>query len=90
MQNASTHTRANAENAADPDDAYLANLRERAFNLNPTQPGRPTLLADTGTSGLPLIRRTGEPQVFSIQYLRRKASANFGAHLHAAVWLQYG
>ncbi|MEI6608068.1 MAG: hypothetical protein WCP35_22420, partial [Verrucomicrobiota bacterium] len=32
----------------------------------------------TGTSGLPLIRRTGQPPVFSIQYVRRKASANSG------------
>ena len=65
-----------AADLADPDHDNLVNLLERAFNLNPTQPGHPILIADTGTIGLPLIRRTGEPPVFSIQYLRRKASAD--------------
>ena len=53
-------------------------MLERAFNLNPNQPALPVLIASTGTTGLPLIRRTGQPPVFSLQYLRRKASANSG------------
>ena len=53
-------------------------MLERAFNLNPNQPALSILTASTGTTGLPLIRRTGQPPVFSIQYLRRKASANSG------------
>ena len=38
----SPHTRANTGNAADPDHAYPVNLLESAFNLNPTQSGRPS------------------------------------------------
>ncbi len=67
-----------AADSADPDHDGVVNLLERAFNLNPTQPGRPILTAGTGTSGLPLIRRTGQPPVFSIQYIRLKASTNSG------------
>ena len=68
----------NAADSFDPDHDGLINLLERAFNLNPNQPALPILTAGTGTTGLPLIRRTGQPPVFSIQYLRRKASANSG------------
>ena len=68
----------NAADSFDPDHDDLVNLLERAFNLNPNQPALPILTAGTGTSGLPLIRRTGQPPVFSIQYLRRKAFANPG------------
>lgn len=68
----------NAADSADPDKDSLINLLERAFNLNPNQAALPILTASTGTSGLPLIRRTGQPPVFSIQYLRLKASANPG------------
>lgn len=68
----------NAADIADPDHDGLVNQMERAFNLNPNIPGCPILTAGTGTSGLPLIRRTGLPPVFSIQYIRRKASANSG------------
>ncbi len=67
-----------AADNADPDHDGLVNLVEYAFGLNPTQAGLPILTAGTGTSGLPLIRRTGQPAVFSIQYIRRKASANSG------------
>ena len=65
-----------AADSFDPDHDGVVNMLERAFNLNPNQPALPFLTAGTGTSGLPLIRRTGQPAVFSIQYLRRKASAN--------------
>ncbi len=68
----------NAADSFDPDHDGLLNLLERAFNLNPNQPALPILIANSGTTGLPLIRRTGSPPVFSIQYLRRKASANSG------------
>ena len=68
----------NAADSFDPDHDGLLNLLERAFNLNPNQPALPILTSGTGTTGLPLIRRTGQPLVFSIQYLRRKASANSG------------
>ena len=51
---------------------------ERAFNLNPNQAALPILITGTGTSGRHLIRRTGQPPTFSLQYLRRKASVNFG------------
>ena len=67
-----------AADLADPDKDGLVNLLERAFNLNPNQAALPILTAGTGTTGLPLIRRTGQPPVFSIQYVRRKASANSG------------
>ncbi len=65
---------------ADPDHDGVVNLLERAFNLPPLQAGRPILLPQTGTSGLPLIRAVDEPgqRTFSIQYLRRKASTNSG------------
>ena len=63
---------------ADPDHDGVANLLERAFNLNPTQSGSPILTAATGTAGLPLIQWTESPPAFSIQYLRRKASTNSG------------
>jgi len=56
----------------------VVNLLECAFNLNPLISGNPILIANTGTSGLPLIRRAGSPPVFSIQYLRRKTSTNPG------------
>ena len=65
-----------AADSADPDKDGLVNLLERAFNLNPNQPALPILTAGTGTTGLPLIRRTGQPPVFSIQYLRLKAATN--------------
>ena len=81
LRETSPHTRANTGNAtdiADPDHDGLHNLLERAFNLNPNQPALPILTAGTGTTGLPLIRRTRQPPVFSIQYLRRKVSANSG------------
>lgn len=68
----------NAADSEDPDKDGLINLLERAFNLNPNQTALPILTTDTGMSGLPLIRRTGQPPVFSIQYLRRKASTNSG------------
>ncbi len=68
----------NAADSFDPDHDGLLNLLERAFNLNPNQPALPILTPGTGTTGLPLIRRTGQPPVFSIQYLRRKASSNSG------------
>ncbi|MGL5016642.1 MAG: choice-of-anchor D domain-containing protein, partial [Luteolibacter sp.] len=67
-----------AADSKDPDKDSLINLLERAFNLNPNQATFPILTAGTGTSGLPLIRRTGEPPAFSIQYLRLKASTNPG------------
>ena len=68
----------NAADSADPDKDGLVNLLEHAFNLNPNQAALPILTAGTGTAGLPLIRRTGQPPVFSIEYLRRKASTNPG------------
>ena len=61
-----------------PDQDGLINLLERAFNPTPNQPALPVFIAGTGTSGLPLIRRTGQPPVFSLQYLRRKAFAKSG------------
>lgn len=67
-----------AADSEDPDKDGLTNLLERAFNLNPNQAALPILTAGTGTSGLPLIRRTGQPPMFSVQYLRRKASSNPG------------
>ena len=63
---------------ADPDNDGVVNLLECAFNLNPLISGSPILTAATGTSGLPLIRRTESPHALSIQYLRRKASTNPG------------
>ena len=76
-QQSATNT-GTAADSADPDQDGLVNLLERAFNLTPNQPALPVLTPGTGTSGLPLIRRTGQPPVFSIQYLRRKATANSG------------
>jgi hypothetical protein len=63
---------------ADPDNDGTVNLLECAFNLNPLISGNQILIADTGTSGLPLIRRTESPPTFSIQFLRRKTSSNSG------------
>jgi sugar lactone lactonase YvrE len=76
----SIYNTGNAADSADPDHDGLVNLLERAFNLDPTLAGQLVLTADTGTSGLPLVRATDGPagRVFSIQYLRRKASANPG------------
>lgn len=56
------------------------NPLERAFNLPPKAGGRPTLTADTGTSGLPLIRvfESAGGRVLSIQYLLLKAANNPG------------
>ena len=68
----------NAADGFDPDHDSLVNLLERAFNLNPNQSALAILIAGSGTTGLPLIRRAGQPPVFSIQYLRRKPSANSG------------
>lgn len=67
----------NAAEDADPDEDGLVNLLERAFNLHPGQPARPVLVSDTGTAGLPLIRRIDGPggSMLSIQYLRRKSTA---------------
>jgi hypothetical protein len=70
----------NAADLADPDQDGQINLLERAFNLHPLQSMNPILTADTGITGLPLIRFIEEPggSVFSIQYIRRKSSANPG------------
>jgi hypothetical protein len=66
--------------SADPDHDGVVNLLERAFNLDPNHPSLPILIANTGTTGLPLIRAIDGPdgRLFSIQYLRRKASTNAG------------
>ena len=76
----STANTGDAADNADPDHDGVVNLLERAFNLNPTQPGTPILTASTGTSGLPLISTAQGPTgpTLSIQYIRRKASANSG------------
>ena len=63
---------------ADSDQDGVVNLLECAFNLNPLISGNPILIAGTGTSGLPIIRRNQSPPAFSIQYLRRKTSTNPG------------
>ncbi len=65
---------------ADPDHDGLANLLERAFNLNPNQPALPILITGAGTAGLPNIRSTGTgaSRRLIIEYLRRKATNNPG------------
>lgn len=70
----------NAADLADPDKDGQINLLERAFNLHPLQSSNPILTVDTGITGLPLIRFIEEPggPAFSIQYIRRKSSANPG------------
>lgn len=69
-----------AADAADPDGDGQINLLERAFNLHPKQSFIPVLMSGTGTTGLPLIFASEGPggRMFSIQYLRRKATANPG------------
>lgn len=62
--------------AADPDRDGIPNLMEHAFNLSPLQSDASILTAGTGSSGLPLIRRTESPPTFSIQYIRLKPSTN--------------
>ena len=70
----------NASDSADPDHDGLVNLLERAFNLNPIQPALAILIPGTGTTGLPLVRTTQGPggSFLTIQFIRRKASANSG------------
>lgn len=64
----------------DPDKDGVANLLERAFNLNPLQPGVPIVDPVTGTFGLPFTSRTSTlngPRL-TITYIRLKASTNPG------------
>jgi uncharacterized repeat protein (TIGR03803 family) len=65
---------------ADPDHDGVVNLLERAFNLSPLQPGAFNVTSGSGTTGLPLVGTTQGPDgpLITIQYLRRKASANSG------------
>ena len=86
----SIYNTGDAADLVDPDHDDLVNLLERAFNLNPTQPGRPILLADTGTSGLPLIRRAGQPPSVLHPIPSPQSLRELRSHLHPAVWLQYG
>ena len=69
-----------AADVADPDLDGVSNLLERAFNLHPKQSANPVLIADSGDTGLPLVRFIDDPggPFFSIQYLRRKATTNPG------------
>jgi hypothetical protein len=63
---------------ADPDRDGLVNLVERAFNLSPLQGGPNSLVAGTGTRGLPSISVIGAnpSSLLRMEYIRLKASAN--------------
>jgi hypothetical protein len=86
----------NGADSADPDHDGVANVLERAFNLNPTQASVPVLTPGSGTSGLPLIRvvGTGASTHLTVEFIRRKAATNsgltyapqFGSGLDAASW----
>lgn len=69
-----------AADIADPDLDGVSNLLERAFNLHPKQSANPVLIADSGDTGLPLVRFIDGPggPFFPIQDLRRKATTNPG------------
>ncbi|MEO5913459.1 MAG: choice-of-anchor tandem repeat GloVer-containing protein [Luteolibacter sp.] len=70
----------NAADNADPDQDNVPNLLERAFNLSPIQSDTSIVVADTGITGLPNIRATGDAGNLRlrIEYLRRTASSNAG------------
>jgi hypothetical protein len=67
---------ANATAAATPHRDGVANLLKYAFNLNATGPDHRTLVAGTGTAGLPAVRLDlsgAQPQLV-IEFLRRRNS----------------
>src|SRR5262249_1481200 len=70
---------------ADPDGDGVANLLEFAFNLNPRINDRATMIAGTGTSGLPLVRleTINNQKVLTIEFVRRRAVGSPGITYHA-------
>ena len=67
-----------AADLADPDDDGIANLLERAFNLDPIDPDNSILPANNGTTGMPRITHSVGPagNILTLQYLRRVSATN--------------
>jgi alpha-tubulin suppressor-like RCC1 family protein len=63
---------------ADPDHDGIANLLERAFNMNPVEADRTVHTGGNGTSGLPRIFNSGtrENPLLSIEFIRLKTMSN--------------
>jgi len=70
---------------ADPDGDGVPNLLEFAFNLNPRVNDRATMIAGTGTSGLPLIRleTINNQQQLTMEFVRRRAAGSPGITYYA-------
>ena len=68
------------EMVGNPSGDGVANLLKFAFNLNPNTADTRTLVAGTGTAGLPVIGTTtsGGTTYLTVEYLRRKDAPELG------------